>query len=838
MPAISLEAFWSSVAASRLIPAEEMPAVIEAFARSPRAASDPAQLPAAAGHWLVSEGRLTLWQARRLARGDQGPFFLGAYRLLDLHERWGGVTLSARHEPSGRTVALVPLAKHRCQLVEVWTEIVERTAVAHEATAESLSRTWALEQAEGGRFLVCEEVTGPTLAAWVAKHGPFPPVEALQILLSICRGLACLHRLGTPHGDLTPEEVVLQKLPPDAKGHVRIQPRLLQYPLAGDPHAEPGHLPAPDTAATERYGTRSCFVAPERAAAKGPATPTADVHAIGCLLATMLTGEPPGWLGSAAATLTARGAMTTPLQADADVPDAIRKLLEYLTAARPEERYADAAAAADAVAQCLGLPPVSPELHAQRPQRQSLLQTPAAAAEERTPPAPSDPFAIRTDLPARPRRSSSRSLPLLIGGALAALGLATAAVVLLRSGPTAPPNPELEANRPLDFAERREQSADQAPAPNEAEEQQARYTVADDPDLPWLPPTAGQPPRFAYLPPGCQLILLARPAELLATAEGKRLLEAVEAGLAEGLQLVEQVSGSPLADIDMLQVGWQSDVNGQPQAGLVIRTRRPLAIARAEPGGTTLGPTGWSLWRPPDNDSLLVAAAEPLLKIILATADEPLADGMTTAVPRSMRPLVPLLDADRHLTVIGDPHYLRYAGRGLLGESLARMTGPLEDFLGADVPAAAASLHCSESSYFELDIVPSTTRPARQLQEALRECVDGLATAAETTAAALPLAPYGKRAVLRLPGMLRLLAKNCRSGTEGSVVVANAYLPTAAPHNLAVATELLLAQWTAGGGVNDQSISRASQPAAAMQKSETPSAADPPADSRNQEVTP
>lgn len=836
MPAISLETFWSGVTASRLIPAEEMPAVIEAFARSPRATSDPAQLPAAAGQWLASQGRLTLWQARRLARGDQGPFFLGAYRLLDLHERWGGVTLSARHEPSGRTVALVPLAKHRCQLVEVWTEIVERTAVAHEATADSLSRTWALEEAEGGRFLVCEEVTGPTLAAWVAKHGPFPPVEALQILLSICRGLACLHRLGTPHGDLTPDAVVLQKLPPDATGHVRVQPRLLQYPLAGDPHAEPGHLPARDTAATERYGTRSCFVAPERAACQGPATPTADVHAIGCLLATMLTGEPPGWLGSAAATLTARGAMTTPLQAAADVPDAIRTLLAYLTAARPEERYADAAIAADAVAHCLGLPPLSPELPAQRPLRQSLLQPPAA--EDRTPPAPSDPFAIRTDLPARPRRSSSRSLPWLIGGALAALGLAAAAVALLWPGPAEPLRADPAAERPPVPAESRQQSAAQEPAPDESEQQPARYTVADDPDLPWLPPTASQPPRFAYLPPGCQLILLARPAELLATAEGNRLLAAVAAGLAGGLQLVEQVSGSPLADIDMVQVGWQSDVNGQPQAGLVIRTRMPLAIAQPEPGGTTAGPAGWSLWRPPDDDRLLVAAASPLLETILATTDEPLADGMTAAVPRSMRPLVPLLDADRHLTVMGDPRYLRYDGRGLLGEPLARLAGTLEDFLGADVPAAAASLHCGESSYFELDIVPSATQPARQLQETIREHVDDLATTAETTAAALPLAPYGKRAVLRLPGMLRLLKKNCRSGTEGSAVVMNAYLPAAAPHNLVVATELLLSQWTAGGGMPHASFPSTSQPAAAKQDPPTASAADLPSDRTNQEPKP
>jgi hypothetical protein len=72
--------------------------------------------------------------------------------------------------------------------------------------------------------------------------------------------------------------------------------------------------------------------------------------------------------------------------------------------------------------------------------------------------------------------------------------------------------------------------------------------------------------------------------------------------------------------------------------------------------------------------------------------------------------------------------------------------------------------------------------------------VGGLADAAEAYCAALDPAPYGRRLVLRLPPMLRTLAANLRAGPEGKGVVLNAYLPPHAAHNLALATELVLAQ--------------------------------------------
>ena len=64
----------------------------------------------------MSRGAITRWQAKRLLIGDTGPFFVGDYRLLERHEREGdGLLFTARHEPSGRLVAVVVLSAKQCR---------------------------------------------------------------------------------------------------------------------------------------------------------------------------------------------------------------------------------------------------------------------------------------------------------------------------------------------------------------------------------------------------------------------------------------------------------------------------------------------------------------------------------------------------------------------------------------------------------------------------------------------------------------------------------------------------------------------------------------------------
>jgi len=156
--------------------------------------------------------------------------------------------------------------------------------------------------------------------------------------------------------------------------------------------------------------------------------------------------------------------------------------------------------------------------------------------------------------------------------------------------------------------------------------------------------------------------------------------------------------------------------------------------------------------------------------------------------------LVAALDEGRHLTVAVATHYLFTEGRGMLAGPLERLAAPLESFLGQDVRAAAVAAHFSTSFYMEFDAAGSLDAAAAGLAPILRGRLEAMPDAVEEYTAALAVHPHGRRMVLRLPPMLRALTANLRSGPEGQVAVLNAYLPRRAGHNLALASELVLAQ--------------------------------------------
>jgi hypothetical protein len=144
--------------------------------------------------------------------------------------------------------------------------------------------------------------------------------------------------------------------------------------------------------------------------------------------------------------------------------------------------------------------------------------------------------------------------------------------------------------------------------------------------------------------------------------------------------------------------------------------------------------------------------------------------------------------------VFGSPHYLLNTGRPLLAGPLVRLIEPMDALFGESLQAAALSLHFGDNSYLEMDAVPSLEVPARKRAPEIAARVDGLAAQVERACASLDPDPYGRVLVLRLPAMLRTLSAQVRAAAEGKGVVLNAYLPRHAPHNLALAAEIALAQ--------------------------------------------
>jgi serine/threonine-protein kinase len=839
------EDFWKLVTASRLVAGDVLVGLRREHDRETadlvRAASDDAA-SAAIAKWLVQRGILTKWQGRRLLNGDSGPFFVGDYRLMDRLENDGpGRLFRGRHEPSGRGVCLMVLDRKLCQRVDVWTEVVRRTTIAHDAVDPILSRTWALEQANGNRFIVCEDIEGVSLADELARLGPLPPAEACRLMLPIFLAVAELHRRGAVHGSLSLDALRREPANPGADARTG-RVRLLQVPLAGDPHEVPAQTPLDATERVSGLGRRASFVAPELMLPGRFSDKLSDIYSLGCMLHALLTGVPPCWQGDAQRTLSQAAFVgPTPL-GPPQVPVEVATLVSYLVARDPANRYPDAAEAADALAGCMGMPPVSGSLPPpQRPAVGAVAApvVPAAAAAPRTSPqlsppraaAPSPSAAAAPAIELATRVADKRAarlgmIGLGIAGGLVAL---VSAIVLSRSGSNSVPPDARQASEnppaasvPNKTSERQDTAGEHrkpivaAGAPDAQTGPEPQLQIVESADLPWASPTMGKPPTLAYLPPGSQLILLARPADIVGDEEGRLFVKSLGPRVAEGIATLGGLCGCGLEDIAEVQAGWQAGGvdSADVVAGWTVRFLEPSPLWE----DADLQSKAWGKTTPKDVEGETVHVGKPLSfwlpsaeeGRVLVMAPETLIDAMVAAVPAAgpknggdvlvaslpqpLEQLVGMLDRTRHLTLLGSPHYLVTDGRPLMAGPLDALVEPLGSFFGEGVKAAALSLHCGDNFYAELDTIATRAEPAKPLAVRLSRQLEKVADAVEDFCAAITPHPYGRKLVMRLPSMIRVLSANARCGAEGSGVVLNAYLPRHAGHNLVLASELALEQ--------------------------------------------
>ncbi|MFM8414004.1 MAG: protein kinase domain-containing protein, partial [Planctomycetota bacterium] len=438
MPQPTVEEFWSLLVKSRLVDA----GTVATFRRELAAGAAGGDVPGLARH-LVERGLLSRWQAKRLAAGNLGPFFLGDYRLLERHDREGDALLfTARHEPSGRILSVVLLNAKRCREIEVWTEIVQRTTAASRTTDPMLSRTWSLEQHESGRLIVCEHVEGTSLAEELDRHGPLPAVQAGVLVSQIARAVADLHAAGGVHGNLSLDVLRREPAPGGVPRTGRV--RLLQFPLAGDPHRVPLR-PWDDAAELAALGTRAAYVAPELLLPGRACDPRCDVYAIGAILYALVSGSPPCRSGDAAATLRQAAFHGPEPLGPPAVSVELATLVGYLMARDPNERYQTAAEAADAVAGCLGLAAAATVAPPKRPA--GGRQADAAAVNVGMPETGAGP--IRSSRPAEgppnPVRRRAARLQLIGAAITLAILAATAALMISRLARRPKPPPAVAA---------------------------------------------------------------------------------------------------------------------------------------------------------------------------------------------------------------------------------------------------------------------------------------------------------------------------------------------------------------------------------------------------------
>ena len=242
------------------------------------------------------------------------------------------------------------------------------------------------ELEDGRPWFTMKEVRGRTLAALIAEaHGGASGgdgrtfVRLVDIFRRAAEAVAYAHREGVLHLDLKPSNIMVGEL-----AEVLVLDWGLATPMAA------GSAPVAAVAGTPAY------MAPEQASgeALGPWT---DVHALGAVLGTILTGAPP-FDGTPTEILDkvarrTRPGFTSAAARRADVPERLLAIVTRAMAAEPRARHADAGDLAADVGAWLdgtrrreGALRVVAEADALLPERDALLEEARrlrAAAEAR-----------------------------------------------------------------------------------------------------------------------------------------------------------------------------------------------------------------------------------------------------------------------------------------------------------------------------------------------------------------------------------------------------------------------------------------------------------------------
>lgn len=339
---LNVETFIAVLKKSGLVEADRLQRLIADYTAKGGVADDSLKL----ADFLVANGVITRWQSEKLLQGKHKGYFLGKYRLLSLLGKGGMSSVYlAEHVLMRRRCALKVLPTKRVNdssyLARFHREAQAVASLDHPNIVRAYDVDHQVDRDSEIHFLVMEYVEGFSLQELVQKQGVCGFLDAAEYIRQAALGLHSAHEAGMVHRDVKPGNLLV-----DPNGVVKVLDLGLARFFTGDESED---------ALTLRHDEKvlgtADYLAPEQALDSHTVDERADIYSLGCTMYFLLTARPPFTEGTLAQRLMAHQTKTPPTieSLRPDTPPSLAAIVRRMMAKKPEDRYATARDASDAL---------------------------------------------------------------------------------------------------------------------------------------------------------------------------------------------------------------------------------------------------------------------------------------------------------------------------------------------------------------------------------------------------------------------------------------------------------------------------------------------------------
>ena len=251
---------------------------------------------------------------RRIARGGMGEVYAG------------------HAMETGDKVAIKMILPEHAENELILSLFRKEAAVLYTLHNESIVRyfLFSVEPVLRRPYLVMEFADGPSLGAYLKRHGALGEEDLAVLRRRISSGLHAAHRAGVFHRDISPDNIILT-------GGTVEGAKIIDFGIAKQKDCE-------ETLIGSQLAGKMNYISPEQLGLNGgEVTAQSDMYSFGLVLAEAATGKARTMTGSQLDIIEKRRRLPDLT----DVPDSIRPLIQKMLAPKPDDRPADMSAVAE-----------------------------------------------------------------------------------------------------------------------------------------------------------------------------------------------------------------------------------------------------------------------------------------------------------------------------------------------------------------------------------------------------------------------------------------------------------------------------------------------------------